>query len=137
MPPGIIHDMDVYAEGLDRARRICLGLPGAYQEQAWMGIRWMVRKRTFAHLLEIVDGLPRSFAASAGTKGPAAVLTFRAEPGELGAILSAPGSFGPLWGRTDVGVRLPTYPDRDELAELLVDIYRLRAPLTLVRGLEG
>lgn len=128
--------MDVYAEGLEWARGVCLALPDAYEEQAWVGTRWMVRRRTFAHLVEIVDGQPPSFASHAGTPGPATVLTFRAEPGEVGAILAGPGSFGPLWGRDDVGVHLASYPDREELADLLVDSYRLRAPATLVRRLD-
>jgi hypothetical protein len=33
----------------DRLRAVCLGLPGAYEELAWTGIRWRVRGRTFAH----------------------------------------------------------------------------------------
>jgi hypothetical protein len=129
--------VDVFAEGLEWARGVCLALPEAYEEQAWVGTRWMVRRRTFAHLLEIVDGYPPSFAAAAGTAGPATVLTFRSEGTELDAILAGPASFGPLWNRGDVGIRLDLHADRDELAELVVDSYRLRAPKTLLRRLDG
>jgi hypothetical protein len=128
--------VDAFAEALDWARGVCLPLPEAYEEDAWVGTRWMVRRRTFAHLLEIVDGYPPSFAAAAGTDGPATVLTVRAGA-ELAAVLAGPGSFGPLWNRDDVGVRLGEHPDRAELAELIEDSYRLRAPKTLLRRLDG
>jgi hypothetical protein len=128
--------MDVFAEGLAWARHVCLALPDAYEEDAWVGTRWMVRRRTFAHVLEIVDGYPPSFAASAGTDGPATVLTFRAAGHELDAVLAGAHSFGPLWNRDDVGIRLDRHTDWDELAELVVESYRLRAPKTLVRRLD-
>jgi len=128
--------VDEFAEALDWARGVCLALPEAYEEDAWVGTRWMVRRRTFAHLLEIVDGYPPSFAAAARTDGPATVLTVRAGA-ELAAVLAGPGSFGPLWNRDDVGVRLAEHPDRAELAELIEDSYRLRAPKTLLRRLDG
>jgi hypothetical protein len=129
--------VDAFAEALDWARGVCLALPEAYEEDAWVGTRWMVRRRTFAHLLEIVDGYPPSFAAAAGTGGPATVLTFRAAGAELDAVLAGPASFGPLWNRGDVGIRLEEHPDRAELAELIQDSYRLRAPTTLLRRLDG
>jgi hypothetical protein len=128
--------VDEFAEALDWARGVCLALPEAYEEDAWVGTRWMVRRRTFAHLLEIVDGYPPSFAAAARTDGPATVLTVRAGA-ELAAVLAGPGSFGPLWNRDDVGIRLAEHPDRAELAELIEDSYRLRAPKTLLRRLDG
>jgi hypothetical protein len=129
--------VDVFAEGLAWARELCLALPDAYEEDAWVGTRWMVRRRTFAHLLEIVDGYPPSYAAAAGIGGPATVLTFRVEGSELAAVLAGPASFGPLWNRNDVGIRLDRYADRGELGELLVDSYRLRAPKTLLRRLDA
>src|SRR5687767_1364675 len=46
-------DMGDYADPPDalvaRLRPICLALPDAYEEKAWAGTRWMVRKKTFAH----------------------------------------------------------------------------------------
>jgi hypothetical protein len=128
--------VDVFAEGLAWAREVCLALPDAYEEDAWVGTRWMVRRRTFAHLLEIVGGYPPSFAAAAGTRGPATVLTFRSAGTELDAVLAGPASFGPLWNRGDVGIRLDLYADWAALAELVVDSYRLRAPKTLLRRLD-
>ena len=43
---------DVPPEILDRLRPICPGLPETYEEPAWVGIRWRIRKRTFAHAYE-------------------------------------------------------------------------------------
>jgi hypothetical protein len=40
--------------------------------------------------------------------------------------------FGPLWGRGDIGVVLNPDVDWAELAELLIESYRLRAPRSLV-----
>ena len=40
---------DVPADILAGLRAACLALPDAYEEQAWAGTRWCVRKRTFAH----------------------------------------------------------------------------------------
>jgi YjbR len=128
--------MDVFAEGLAWARAVCLALPETYEEDAWVGTRWMVRRRTFAHVLEIVDGYPPSFAAAARTDGPATVLTLRPAGHELAAVLAEDSSFGPLWNRGDVGIRLDLHVDWDELAELVVDSYRLRAPKGLARRLD-
>lgn len=36
----------VPAAVLARLRAACLALPDAYEEQAWVGTRWMVRKKT-------------------------------------------------------------------------------------------
>lgn len=129
--------MVVVADAFDWARGVCLALPDAYEETAWVGIRWMVRRRTFAHVLDIVDGQPPSFAAAAGTPGPATVLTLRPDPTDLAAVLAGPASFGPLWNRGDVGIRLDLHPDRTELAELIEDSYRQRAPATLIRHLDS
>ncbi|MEO6703050.1 MAG: MmcQ/YjbR family DNA-binding protein [Jatrophihabitantaceae bacterium] len=129
--------MDTFADALSWVGSVCLALPGSYQEPAWVGVRWKVRANTFAHLLEIVEGYPPSFAAAAGTRGPTTVLTFRSAGHELGLILAEPTSFGPLWNRGDVGIRIEEYADRGQLAEWLVDSYRLRAPKRLVRQLDG
>jgi hypothetical protein len=76
-------------------------------------------------------------AGCRGTDCPAVVLTLRSGGHELDQLLTDPAFFGPLWGRTDVGVRLDRHDDRTELAELLAESYRLRAPKTLVRRWEA
>ena len=128
--------MDPFTAQLAWVRKICLALPDAYEEQAWVGTRWKIRANTFAHLLEIVDGYAPSFAAAAGTAGPAVVLTVRCPGDELAAVLRRPGVFGPLWNRNDVGIRLAEFDDHDELAEMIIESYRLRAPQRLARQLD-
>ena len=56
-----------------RLREICLDLPDAYEERAWVGTRWMVRKRTFAHVLGV----------GVGEDEPLVVLSFRSAGDEL------------------------------------------------------
>jgi hypothetical protein len=60
-------------------RSICLELPEAYEEQAWVGTRWCVRKKNFAHVLTVVDGYPPAYARAVGDVGPAHLLTFRSQ----------------------------------------------------------
>ena len=36
---------------------LCLALPEAYEEEAWVGTRWRIRTKTFAHVLMIDRGL--------------------------------------------------------------------------------
>ena len=68
--------VDVPAAIVDRVRALCMRLPDAYEEKAWAGARWMVRKRTFAHVLGVEDGNPRAYALAAGAEGPLVVVTF-------------------------------------------------------------
>jgi predicted DNA-binding protein (MmcQ/YjbR family) len=128
--------MDSFAEGVAWARSVCLALPETYEEEAWVGTRWKVRTHTFAHVLEIVGGYPPAFAAAAGTDGPVTVLTFRSAGHEMDVLLAGTAFFGPLWNRGDVGVRLEPHTDRDELAELVTESYRLLAPKRLARRLD-
>lgn len=46
---------DVPDDVTTRLRAMCLALPDAYEERAWLGTRWMVRKRTFAYILGIEE----------------------------------------------------------------------------------
>src|SRR5262245_48311079 len=41
---------------LGHLRTIAAGLPEAYEEPAWAGIRWRIRKHTFAHVRTIAVG---------------------------------------------------------------------------------
>ncbi len=47
------HTHDVPDDIEERLRKLCLGLPDAYEERAWAGMRWQVRKRTFTHVLGV------------------------------------------------------------------------------------
>jgi predicted DNA-binding protein (MmcQ/YjbR family) len=101
-------------------RQMCLALPETYEEQAWVGTRWRVRGRTFAHVLDIVDGTPPAFATAAGTEGPAHVLVFRSRGIELDALSKRNGML------------LDESVDRTELGELITESYCTRAPKKLV-----
>jgi len=113
-------------------RPIALGLPETYEERAWVGTRWRVRGRTFAHVLEIVAGRPQSHARAAGTAGPCWILTFRSSGLELETLRrTGRPFFAPPWRGDDVGMLLDGDVDWDEVAELLTESYCLLAPKRL------
>ncbi len=114
---------DVPHEAEARLRDVCLGLPDAYEEKAWVGTRWMVRKKTFAHVLGIeFDGAP-----------PRVVVTFRAEGEELEVLRHAGEPFYALgWGRDAMGMAIDDRTDWDEVRELMTESYCVMAPKKLV-----
>ena len=119
---------------VQRLATIALSLPDAYQEEAWVGERWRVRGRTFAHVLRVERGRPRAYSDAVGSEGPHVVLTFRADPEELEAIArSGPRYFKARWGRDVGGVVLDDDVDWRELQELVTDSYCRLAPHKLVR----
>lgn len=125
---------DVDADVLAELRRICSGLPEVIEEPAWVGVRWKVRTKTFAHVLTIDDGRPAAHAKAAGTDGPEMVLTFRADGEELEVLRrSAHPYFFGGWGREVVGVVLDGTVGWDEIGELLTESYCLLAPQKLAR----
>lgn len=113
--------VDVPPTVVTALRDICSRLPETVEQQAWAGIRWRVRQRTFAHVLT-VDG--------AG--GAVTVVTFRSSGPELEA-LRATGHpfFAPGWGTNVVGMVLGEGVDWTEVAELLTDSYCIMAPKKL------
>ncbi len=125
---------------LARLRTICLALPEVREEAAWVGTRWVIRTRNFAHVVMIADGWPPAYARAAATDGPQIVLTFRAG-GMLGDALraAAPPFFdcpwGTRWGTHVIGLALGTRVDWDEVAVLLTESYRILAPKRLAVGL--
>ncbi len=124
---------DAAPEVVDRLRAICLGLPEAYEERAWVGTRWVVRKRTFAHIATVVDGWPPAFARVAESDGPLTILVFRSEGDELGMIQnSGPPFLNAGWGRDAVGMVVDDATDWDEVTELLTESYCVMAPQKLV-----
>jgi hypothetical protein len=108
-------------------REICLALPDAYEERAWVGTRWMVRKKTFAHVLGIeFDGEPAQV-----------VLTFRAAADELEVLRSAGSPFYALgWGRDAMGMVLDERTDWAEVRELMTESYCVMAPKKLIALVE-
>ncbi|WP_091202180.1 MmcQ/YjbR family DNA-binding protein [Micromonospora narathiwatensis] len=121
---------DVPPGFLDRLRPICLGLPETYEEPAWVGIRWRVRKRTFAHLLTVG---PEHQMAQARAAEPVCVLTFRAPADEVHALVAQGDPFyAPGWGADVLGMAVDDETDWDEVGELLTESYCLLAPRKLV-----
>ena len=70
---------------VDRLAAVCLALPEVRQEQAWIGTRWRVRTKVFAHVVRIVGGHPPVYAREAGADD-ATVVTFRSAGVELDAL---------------------------------------------------
>lgn len=117
---------------LEKLRAICLALPDAYEEEAWVGTRWMVRKRNFAHVLHIDGGRPPAYAKAAGNDGPVTVLTFRIPALAFGMTDGDPRFFSCIWGtrwQTKVmGMVIDRGVDWREIASLVGESHRLLAP---------
>jgi hypothetical protein len=115
---------DVRPEILDRLRPICRGLPQAYEEPAWIGVRWRIRRRTIAHV----------YTADAERSLPAAgesptLMTFRVPADDLlGLVGGGFPYFRAGWGSNVAVVVLGDDTDWTEIAELLTDSYCEMAP---------
>ena len=138
VPAGTVAAMpdyaDVAAEILDRLRGLCLALPESYEEQAWVGTRWRVRKRTFAHVLAIDSQWPPAYARVVEPDGPVTVMTFRAPIDEIDALIRAGHPFyKPDWAPDVLGMVLDDGVDWEEVAELITESYCRLAPRKLVR----
>ena len=117
---------------VERLAAVCLALPEAVEEDAWVGKRWRIRTRTFAHVVAIADGRPAAYTAAAGTDGPVTVLTFRLSGAELEVLAAiGPPFFKPVWFRDIVGIAIGEATDWTEIAELVTDSYCLLAPKRL------
>ncbi|GAA0211125.1 hypothetical protein GCM10010492_06190 [Saccharothrix mutabilis subsp. mutabilis] len=127
---------EVPDEVLERLRAVCAGLPEVVEERAWRGTRWRVGQRAFGHVLEIEEGRPPSYAEASGLAA-GSVLTFRAAGADLAALSNAPHPFfKPRWAANVVGLVLDDDTDWEEVAELLVESYRVAAPKRLKASLE-
>ena len=124
-------------EAVARLRPVCARLPESYEEPAWVGTRWRIRKHTFAHVVPIDGGWPPVYAKTAGTDGPVTVLTFQSSGQELEAFghVGHP-FFRPVWRPGIVGMIVDDDADWGEIAELVVDSYCLLAPRKLVERVE-
>jgi hypothetical protein len=112
---------------------VCLELPEAREQAAWVGRRWCIRKQNFAHVLVIDNGYPPAYARAAGSNGPITVLTFRSSPARLDTLKFARHPFfRPVWFPNIVGMVLDARTDWTEVAELVIESYCLLAPKKLV-----
>src|SRR5439155_17525984 len=100
---------DVPSEVMTKLRDICASLPDAYEEQAWTGKRWRIRKRTFVHVLTVDPAT-----------GPTTVITFRSSGPELD-VLRRTGHpfFRAGWGNNVMGMVLDAATDWEEVGELI------------------
>ena len=118
-------------------RAVCMELPEATEEAAWVGTRWCVRKKNFAHVLMIADGWPPAYAKAASSDGPVCVLTFRTRGPEFDpeSFRRTP-FFRPVWFPNIMGMVLDQHVDWDRVARLLVTSYRVLAPKKLAEQLD-
>lgn len=125
-------------EVVARIATIALTLPDAYEEDAWTGVRWRVRGKTFAHVLVAQEGYTSAYRDMTGVADPTTVLTFRSSGDELLALSNAgPPFYQPPWSPTVVGMVLDDATDWDEVAELVTESYLFCAPQKLRRQLGG
>ena len=88
-----------------RLAATALALPEAYEEDAWTGVRWRIRAKTFAHVMVRQEGYESSFRDITGITAPTTVLTFHSSGDELLALVNAPLPFyKPPWSGTIVGM---------------------------------
>jgi YjbR protein len=124
---------DVPPAILDRLRSICAVLSEVYEEPAWIGVRWRIRTRTFAHVYSPdPDRYPVYAPYVTDGEGPI-VMTFRAPVEDLRALTgNGFPYFKADWGHNVVGAVLGEHTDWAELAELIADSYCEMAPKFLV-----
>ena len=72
-----------------RIASTALALPDAYEQDAWTGVRWRVRNKTFAHVLVSQEGYTSAYRDMTGVTEPTTVLTFRSSGDELLALANA------------------------------------------------
>jgi hypothetical protein len=123
---------EVAEEVLAELRAVCLGLPDAYEEPAWVGRRWCVRKKAFAHVFHADLQSTPLLIRIAEALGPSTMLVFRSGGEELDVLRHAgPPFYYAGWGRDAVAMRLDERTDWDEVAELLTESYCRLAPKKL------
>src|SRR5215218_4142014 len=115
--------VDVEDGVLERLRACCLALPDAAEEQAWVGRRFVVRKRNFAHVFAMCD--ERGVVST--------IMAFRSPDEERDALVASGHPFFLLgWGRDAVGMVLEDGTDWEEVRELVTESYCVLAPKKLV-----
>ncbi len=114
--------IDVDPEILAAVGDRCRSLPEVWDEPAWTGHRFLVRKRNFAHVFSMCEDDGSVFT----------VLAFRSPDEEREVLLATGHPFFLLgWGRNAVGMVLDRDADWDEVTELVTESYCLLAPKKL------
>ncbi len=117
---------------LARLRAIATALPEVHEEPAWVGTRWSVRRKTFAHLFAVDEHSPPVLARIAEALGRVTVLVFRSEGPELDALRSSgPPFYNAGWGRDAIAIALGDATDWAEVEELVTESYCVQAPQKL------
>jgi len=120
---------DVPPEILDRLRPICRRLPEAYEEPAWIGVRWRIRARTVAHVYTPDPSRFPVYARYVTDGEPPTVLPFRAPVEDLlGLTTRGFPYFRAPWGSNVAAAILGDHTDWTEIAELVTDSYCEMAP---------
>jgi hypothetical protein len=102
-----------------------MALPRVREEQAWVGIRWTIRRKNFAHVLMIVDGHPAAYAKAADSDGPLCILTFRSELAAFDPAVFKTGKyFKPVWFRNIAGMRIDDDTNWDAVKDHIEASYR-------------
>lgn len=115
--------VDVDAEVLRLLRDRCLALPEAWDEPAWTGHRFLVRKRNFAHVFSMCDAEDRV----------STVVAVRSPDEERDALVAGGHPFFHLgWGRDAIGMVIDDDTDWDEVTEVVTESYCVLAPKKLV-----
>ena len=124
---------DVPPEVLDRLRPICRRLPEAYEEPAWIGVRWRIRTRTFAHVYTPRPERQSAYARHLIAGDEPTLMTFRVPANDLlGLTANGFPFFRAEWGRNVIGALLGDHTDWTEITELITDSYCEMAPKFLV-----
>ena len=115
---------------------LALSLPATYEEDAWTGVRWRVRKRTFAHVAAMrhVDAAEKLGITDGRT---VTLMIVRSTGAERAALTAIGPPYLPSWGDDVLAVVLDEISDWTEIAELITESYRLLAPARLVRELDA
>lgn len=114
---------------------ISLRLPAAQEEDAWTGVRWRVRKRTFAHVVALRHADAAEHLGVSDERTVTVVLV-RSVGDERAALAAIGPPYLTAWGEDRIGVVLEENSDWVEVGELIAESYRLLAPARLVRELE-
>lgn len=129
-----VSDADLDPALVARVAAICLALPETHEQDAWIGVRWRIRQRTFAHLAHVDPSGGSVFGLAARLGRPADVITFRSSGAELEALVHTGLPFyKPDWSPSVVGMVVDGDTDWSEVTELLTDSYCLMAPKKLAR----